>query len=222
MGTSAIGGIGGGLFTGATGSRQLGKEEFLRLLVTQLRHQDPLNPMDGTQFATQLAQFSSLEQLISLNDGLDAQAEVSALAAITVRTSLGAALMGREIVAAGDQVAVGEDGRVAVTVDIGSGGGRAEVRLLDEQGREVARRDVGQVGSGRQVLSWGADDLPSGVYRYEVTVENGAGGRVPVTTFVTGVVDGLFFENGQIVLRAGKLVIPMDRLSEIRPHSAAG
>jgi flagellar hook assembly protein FlgD len=48
----------------------LGKEEFLKLLVAQMKNQDPLNPMDGQQMAAQLAQFSSVEQLINANDTL--------------------------------------------------------------------------------------------------------------------------------------------------------
>jgi flagellar basal-body rod modification protein FlgD len=48
------------------------KETFLKLLVAQIRNQDPLNPADGTQFLTQLAQFSQLEQLINIRGGIDA------------------------------------------------------------------------------------------------------------------------------------------------------
>ena len=59
---SALAGAGG----------KMGKDEFLQLLVAQMRHQDPLNPMDGQQMAAQLAQFSSVEQLVSANDQLDA------------------------------------------------------------------------------------------------------------------------------------------------------
>ena len=51
-------------------SSVLGKDEFLQLLVAQLRHQDPLSPMEGAEFAAQLAQFSSVEQLVSANDTL--------------------------------------------------------------------------------------------------------------------------------------------------------
>jgi len=47
------------------------QDQFLELLVTQLRNQDPLNPQDSTEFTAQLAQFSSLEQLVNLNDGME-------------------------------------------------------------------------------------------------------------------------------------------------------
>lgn len=48
-----------------------GSDTFLRLLVTQIRNQDPLNPQDPTQFISQLAEFSSLEQLLLMNESLD-------------------------------------------------------------------------------------------------------------------------------------------------------
>lgn len=59
-----------GALTSATGN--MGKEEFLSLLVAQLQNQDPLNPMEGTEFAAQLAQYSSLEQLMQINEGISA------------------------------------------------------------------------------------------------------------------------------------------------------
>ena len=58
---SALAGAGG----------KMGKDEFLKLLVAQMRHQDPMDPMDGQQMAAQLAQFSSVEQLVSANERLD-------------------------------------------------------------------------------------------------------------------------------------------------------
>jgi flagellar basal-body rod modification protein FlgD len=49
---------------------QVSEQQFLQLLVAQLQNQDPLNPMDGTQFVSQLAQFSELEQMIGVNQGV--------------------------------------------------------------------------------------------------------------------------------------------------------
>ena len=54
----------------------LGKDDFLQLLVAQLSNQDPMNPQDGAAFVAQLAQFSSLEQLISIRDATEATSKV--------------------------------------------------------------------------------------------------------------------------------------------------
>ena len=53
------------------------KELFLQLLVAQIKNQDPLNPDDGMQFVSQLAQFSELEQMIAIHNGVDAQVEIA-------------------------------------------------------------------------------------------------------------------------------------------------
>ena len=55
----------------ALDKRKIGKEAFLELLVTELRHQDPFNPVDNKEFITQLATFNSLEQLITLNQNVE-------------------------------------------------------------------------------------------------------------------------------------------------------
>jgi flagellar basal-body rod modification protein FlgD len=66
--SSAVSGSSGA--TQAAPQSSVTKDEFLKLFVTQLKFQDPLNPMDSTGFTAQLAQFSSLEQLTNINDGM--------------------------------------------------------------------------------------------------------------------------------------------------------
>ena len=74
-----------------TNKNAMGQDEFLKMLVAQLKNQDPLNPMDGKDMAAQLAQFSTVEQLITMNKSMEAQA-ASATATADAIEALGTAL----------------------------------------------------------------------------------------------------------------------------------
>jgi flagellar basal-body rod modification protein FlgD len=68
--SSSSAGTGSSLSSATAAQAQVTEQQFLQLLVAQLKNQDPLNPMDGTQFVSQLAQFSQLEQMIGVNQGV--------------------------------------------------------------------------------------------------------------------------------------------------------
>ena len=142
--------------TEGAGSPDLGKEEFLKLLVAQLRNQDPMNPSRPEEMASQLAQFSSLEQLINVNALLTEQMAFDATMALALNNSAAVGVLGREVLAVGDTVSVSETGGDTVTVGVeGAGAGEATLFLYDENGVKVGSREVGPVSGGRQDIELG-------------------------------------------------------------------
>ena len=211
-----VNGVSSGTGNPVTGATQqkgtLGKDDFLKMLVSQLKNQDPMNPMDGTQFASQLAQFSTLEQLVQMNENFTTQQQQNTL---TQQAGLGASMIGKEVTATGNQVVVGAAGTVSVPVELGGNAEKVTVTVKDGNGKTVATHDYLNVASGKQTFSFDAG-LDAGSYSYEVTAQGTGGQSVPVTTYVHGVVDGVFFNQGQVYLRSGDLEIALDSLVEVQ------
>ena len=195
---------------------ELGRDQFLHLLVTQLKFQDPLSPLKADAFAAQLAQFSSVEQLTKLNETIASQQQDSALRTLLDKTTLGASLIGRHIVAEGNDFTVDGSGNANIRVNVGADGGKATLVLLDGNGVAVSSQAAGVVRGGQQILKL-ATGLPAGTYRYRLDVESASGARVSAQTLTDGVVDGVVFEGGIVWLKVGNRKIQLDKLSEITP-----
>jgi flagellar basal-body rod modification protein FlgD len=112
---------------------KLGKDEFLKLLVTQLRYQDPMNPLQGEQMASQLAQFSSLEQLTNIGDELKAQQTGNDALVTAVTNSTAMNTIGKTVTAVSDQVYLPADGKASVTCTA-AGSGQGTLTFTDANG----------------------------------------------------------------------------------------
>lgn len=197
---------------------ELGKDEFLKLLVAQLKTQDPLNPSKPEEFAAQLAQFSSVEQLININDTLAMQAESNSIMAEALNNTSAISAIGRDVLAVGDRVQIGPDADSAVTLGVGGSGGDATLALQDMDGNTILTLDLGEVGPGRQTISLSdhevVGELPPGTYRYEVQVV-GDEGAVEVETYSNLRIDGVRYGPRGPVLLAGDTEIPLSDVVEI-------
>ncbi|HVP39530.1 MAG TPA: flagellar hook capping FlgD N-terminal domain-containing protein, partial [Candidatus Saccharimonadales bacterium] len=132
-----------------TGSTTLGKDDFLKLLTAQLQHQDPLQPMDNTAFVAQLAQFSSLEQLQNMNSSLSTDILLNQ----SVNNSLATGLIGRNIVAKGDQITLAAGGTADLSFNL-SAAADAKITVVDSSGKTVATLTPGHLGAGDQTVTW--------------------------------------------------------------------
>lgn len=205
-----------GTTTGGTAASResIGKDAFLKLLVTQLKNQDPTSTLQPHEFAAQLAQFSSVEQLTTLNAGISDIAAQGQLNTLMSQTAFSASLVGKDVVAQGDQVDIPTTGAGKVRLDVGTGGGDVEITLKDKNGHIVATRPLGRVEAGAHNVEL-PGDLPAGSYTYSVKCTGANGSDVPVRTFVTGQVSGVHFSSNGITLRVGNLEIPLSDLSEL-------
>ena len=130
--TEAVSGLGAA--SGADpASQALGKDAFMQLLVTQLRHQNPLEPMDNKDFIAQLSQFTSLEELSSIRESFDASLATQR----TMNQTMAVGLLGREVGVAANQVvlASGSEARVNYTLPED-----ADVQIERSEERRVGER----------------------------------------------------------------------------------
>ena len=196
---------------------EMGKDEFLRMLVAQLRNQDPMNPMNGDDMAAQLAQFSSLEQLTNISAQLEAQAALQSDIVGSIGDTTAMNTIGRTVLAVGDQVEVSGDGGGSVHFEVGDQGGTATLRILDESGREVGSRPLGFVAAGRHEVDLGSavHGLDSGSYHYAIDIADSAGDPVPVQPFIRARIDGVRYGPNGPVLTAGDVRIAFGTILQI-------
>jgi flagellar basal-body rod modification protein FlgD len=177
--------------TGSTStaeSRLVGDyDSFLLLLTTQLKNQDPLAPMDATQFVSQLSQFASVEQMIVSNQKLDQI--VSSLGANSIMADIG--LIGRTVEVPGS-VAELRDGSLSLKYSLAKDAEQAGLVIRDADGNIVRTIPV-STAAGEHGLTWdGTDDdgdqLDEGLYTFTFGAADAEGKPVATQSYVTAAV----------------------------------
>jgi flagellar basal-body rod modification protein FlgD len=184
------------------------KMDFLTMLVAQMTNQDPLSPMEGTEFATQLAQFSSLEELQTMSGQLDGSLQANLLLATSINNSMATTLIGKTVRAQADTVELAETGEASVRFLLGSAASEVSVEIVDENGETVRTLTGANLASGANTLAWdGCDDegnrVAAGNYSVRVTAKDSSGNSVTVTPFFEGVVTGVMYRDGVAILLLG-------------------
>jgi flagellar basal-body rod modification protein FlgD len=194
------------------GSKPLGKDDFLKLLVTQLRNQDPLNPLDQNQFLSQTAQFTALEQLQNINQTLTDLKATSASSGM----AQAATLLGKTVKVAGRDFLF--DGAVPVLLPFNLEGsaGQVQIQVLDQQGSLLRTLNGGAGQPGDYQAIWDGRDsagrtLTPGTYYYRVAVLAGTGAPDAAASAAQGLLSGFEVRGGALLYRlGGALVRPED------------
>jgi flagellar basal-body rod modification protein FlgD len=205
---------------GAGGNGALGQEAFLKLLVAQLQNQDPLNPQDNYEFVAQLAQFSSLEQTIGINDRLDQLA----LQSQGLQNTETVSLVGKEVTVKGNIVTLdGQGTKVPISFTTEDKSTSSEIVIKDQNGRTVRTLRMGPHSAGLIKVTWdGRDDTglaqPAGAYKVTASAKNGDDAPVIVSQQSTGSVQSVSFEKGFPVLTLDNgMSVPVSDLVRVAP-----
>lgn len=189
-------------------------DSFLLLLTTQLRNQNPLDPLDTNQFTQQLVQFAGVEQQIKTNDTLSALLSLND----STRLSNAAAFIGKNVVADGDTSLL-QYGQAAWHIHVDSAAPNTNVVVKDAEGNQVYAREI-SLAAGSQAFVWNGvtssgQPAPDGFYTIQVTARDAAGSSVVAQTDFQGTVDGVELKDGEPVLRIGNLTVKLSAIKTI-------
>jgi flagellar basal-body rod modification protein FlgD len=166
-------------------STTMGQSEFLTLFTTQLKNQDPTDPVKNEAFVAQLAQFSQLEATTSMKTSMD-----GLVSAMKSDRMMGAAsLIGKTVAVPDGPVTVGDSTVSQGTINLPAGADGIKLQVYNDKGILVRTQIMGAQAAGDVTLSWdGSDDagnvVPNGTYRYVATVNSGGKVSTPsVSTF---------------------------------------
>lgn len=183
----------GGAAQSASGrnAESLGQADFLRLMTEQLKHQDPLNPMENSAFLGQLAQFSTVQGIQSLN----ASVEGFAGAMASDQLLRGATMVGREVLLPSSKVALPAEGGTSGIV-AAPAPGLVTIEVTDANGQAVRQFTVAANAAGEVPFAWDGTDatgqrLPEGAYGVTAKHVTETGATTSLSTYVRGKVESV-------------------------------
>ena len=166
-----------------TQEEDLDRSAFLTLFTTQLKNQNPLDPMNNEAFVSQLAQFSSLEAMTGVRTSVDAMAADSK----SEKFLLGSSLLGKKIERVGDLATIGVGGEITSNANLLKSADSAVFRIYDAATDElVYTKNLKNLPEGTVDLTWNGqnekgDDMPAGQYRLELIADrSGVSTTIPL------------------------------------------
>jgi flagellar basal-body rod modification protein FlgD len=206
-------------------TQTLGKDEFLQLLITKLQNQDPLQPMNDEDFIAQLAQFSSLEQMNNIADGIAEANQWDYLQMQSLNNAMAAGLVGKDIQASYNGLYVDNDNTPRLSFTVPSFAASVEFTIKDTEGNVVATLVEENINPGTHTLEWdGKNDLGErvspGHYAVEAVAHDSSGGAITADLTLVGTVEAVTYRDGAAYLKVNGVEIPLGDITAIGEKGA--
>ncbi|MFW6415088.1 MAG: flagellar hook assembly protein FlgD [Thermodesulfobacteriota bacterium] len=182
-------------------ARKMGKHDFLKLLTTQLENQDPTDPMKDRKMVTQLAQFSELEEMTNVSNGMEdlnsGQSQTRMVQAVDFLEKL--------VTAKGSNISKNKDGISKLFYNLEDSVENVRLNILDKDDNIVNTEELGSKQAGEHEYDWNGrnyqgQESPDGQYSIEIEAVDENGEEVDVDTDVTGTVTGVNNQDGDTLL----------------------
>lgn len=204
--------------------KTMGKEDFLKLLVTQLRFQDPLSPDDPKEFVAQLAQFSSLEQQINVNQNLENVGSMMKSVKDSMGMSQGVALLGKTVKGIGNSLSLAGGQVSPASYNLPREAQEVKIAIFDMAGRLVRTLDLGGQSPGLQHFAWDGKDedgklLPDGGYSFQVSASDAQGQGLEVVNYFSGKVQEVFQDQRGVWVKVDGREVLLDNIVSVEGAS---
>jgi flagellar basal-body rod modification protein FlgD len=197
-------------------STGLNSDDFLKLFVTQLQNQDPLNPTDSAGMVAQMAQLTQVEQAYNTNTNLQ-----NILSAMNNSSGMSAvSLIGKTITAQGSTVTLNPGSPSNLSFNLPNTASQVQISIQDTNGNAVKNLILGNTPAGNASVSWDGTNnnnipMPAGNYSYVVNGINSGGASFSGTTQIQGTVSGVNMNNGTPVLTVGGSSVPLANVQSV-------
>ncbi|MBN4082408.1 flagellar hook capping protein [Mariprofundus ferrooxydans] len=218
--------VGGALATteqSRTTKNNLGKKDiFLKLLVAQMKNQDPLKPQDATQMSSQLAQFNMVEQQTSTNKWLEQMAGNGGfgVGGSSRLDTASAGYLGRTVTVNQNTVQY-NGGNPNFSTDLPVDAASVQIIVRDSAGQAIRTMDMGPMRQGMNAMNWdGLNDLgaaaPLGTYTIDMTAIDMQGADIAANIQRSGVVDTIRLASGNVQLMVGGIAANLQDVTAVR------
>ena len=201
-------------------STTLDENDFLNMLITELKNQDPTNPLQSTDLAAQLAQFSQVSELQTMNTNIQNATNANLVLTQSINNTMAATLIGKEVKVNSSTIAYDGTTQPSVGVTLSGNAADVQVQIKDSNGNVVRTIDAGPKLSGDNIIAWdGKDDsgnqAQAGNYSFAVTATDSAGSAVSSASYGLGVVQGVRYGSSGTVLIVNGADINLSDVQEI-------
>jgi flagellar basal-body rod modification protein FlgD len=205
-----------GIVGSKTNNEDVDEQMFLQLLTAQLQYQDPLNPTSDTEFVSQLAVFSQLEQQRLTNENL----KVISLYEQSINNTSALQVVGKEVKLQDNSLKHTEGQSHEFYYDSDSSASRVTIEIVGDKGQVMYSTTQVGAADGEQQFTWnGLDDkgepVRDGNYRVRVLLEDAAGEQFPTSVYQRKLVEGVSFQNGSVYLMMDGESLPIENVVEV-------